>query len=382
MDTQMAKEKLHTLTMDSPLEVMQKVLAGILAFIGIAMLLTALVANAEGTFQAVIGIIGVFHLFAALRVLVTEDMKLWHMEFTLLLCGAAVSFTLITAPIVGTVPFFYLGITLFAAYYLTTTRLIVFQSLIVAMFAVALYYSNDPLKTTTFSTVAFILVGLTGTVHLVRRYVQGMMDKLLKAATHDMLTGVCNRTVFESDLEDMRSREYSLALLDLDYFKHINDSFGHKAGDQALIDFAKIVNEKVRDGDTFARIGGEEFGILMPETPTEVAYQLCQEMRQAVEESRASQRIAFTVSIGLAAHDFHKPSSSMRLADKALYTAKEQGRNQVFVLKSFEGGLCTDAEKALFEKQSQETEKNRQEKVIAMPANPSSLQVLPQAANQ
>ncbi|HEX9017976.1 MAG TPA: sensor domain-containing diguanylate cyclase [Anaerolineaceae bacterium] len=171
-----------------------------------------------------------------------------------------------------------------------------------------------------------------------------LFKEVHKLAITDPLTGLYNRRHFSAMLvkEMERSRRYqrpiSLAILDIDHFKLINDTFGHMAGDQALQEVARICQEAIRRIDLVGRFGGEEMTILMPETTTERAEQAMERLRGAVETleintPRGTARI--TVSIGLTSMEPNENIDFNHLldrADQALYQAKNNGRNQVRVL--------------------------------------------------
>lgn len=156
----------------------------------------------------------------------------------------------------------------------------------------------------------------------------------------DGLTGVYNRRYFLDMLEreiarnERHHRLFSLVILDLDLFKQINDDLGHLAGDDILQALGAVLRNRVRRNDTAARIGGEEFAVLLPETRLDSALELAEDVRQAVRdhEFRAGDRtIALTTSAGVAQWlpEMQSASEILRAADEALYAAKEAGRNCV-----------------------------------------------------
>ncbi len=168
--------------------------------------------------------------------------------------------------------------------------------------------------------------------------------KLEQLATTDDLTGLWNRRFFMSAAarEIERARRYgqhfSIAILDIDKFKNINDTCGHAAGDAALQHMAKILNGSLRQTDILGRIGGEEFSILLPNTLLDDAVFLAERLRSTIEKTPADyagKALFFTVSIGLAAYheDVGGVDELLLLADKALYEAKEGGRNCVVAQK-------------------------------------------------
>lgn len=183
------------------------------------------------------------------------------------------------------------------------------------------------------------------------------LERLEELATTDPLTGLANRRRFLelAGAELDRSRRYghpmSLMSLDLDRFKAVNDTYGHEAGDLVLKQFALVGLHVVRDVDVFARFGGEEFIILLPETGLEQARTVAERMRRAVAETPTplvdlatggpegtggdgeTGALHVTVSIGLTALTPEDDSleALLRRADAALYAAKEQGRDRVAV---------------------------------------------------
>ena len=165
-------------------------------------------------------------------------------------------------------------------------------------------------------------------------------DKLRLLATTDSLTGALNRRAFIdiAQQEIKRARRYNIPLtvlmVDIDHFKHINDTYGHLIGDQVLIDLVRIAGEELRDNDVLGRFGGEEFAIIMPNTDQTVAVAGAERLRTTLAEFETlcnHEMIRFTVSIGvadLAAVDTDINAVLSR-ADGALYQAKRRGRNRL-----------------------------------------------------
>ena len=160
--------------------------------------------------------------------------------------------------------------------------------------------------------------------------------------THDALTGLVNRQRMQALLEQESARHarggaaFAVALIDLDHFKQINDRHGHHVGDEALVGFAKVARTMLRETDTLARWGGEEFLALLPATPDEAqAAAVLERLREelstlAPSSSAPALRIAF--SAGIALHAGHEPPDRLlERADRALYAAKARGRSQSVV---------------------------------------------------
>ena len=164
--------------------------------------------------------------------------------------------------------------------------------------------------------------------------------RLERQARLDPLTGIPLRRPFERALEQAYRRSYeeglpmAVVMSDIDFFKRINDTYGHAAGDQALILVARTLDSQRREGDLCCRYGGEEFILLLEGTSGEPALQLAERLRRAVESLDLvfeDRRIPLTLSAGVAAFpELHVKSASelLLLADEALYEAKEQGRNR------------------------------------------------------
>ncbi len=163
-------------------------------------------------------------------------------------------------------------------------------------------------------------------------------EKLRIMATTDELTGLWNRRYFmqaaRQEVERARRYDHSLSLIvfDVDHFKKVNDTRGHAAGDAALQHLASLMKKSLRDIDIPGRLGGEEFGILLPNTELNNAALLAERLRKTIEDSPADfkgSEIFLTVSIGVTA--YQKRSSSvdelLKTADEALYEAKGNGRN-------------------------------------------------------
>lgn len=162
-----------------------------------------------------------------------------------------------------------------------------------------------------------------------------MLAKAEHAANRDFLTGAWSRRAFfalaEAELARMRRTRHTLCLLlfDVDYFKSINDRFGHAAGDRALVAAVKRAEATLRNADHLGRIGGEEFAVLLPETGLENALTVAERLRSGLQV-QADGIPAFTVSVGVARlHEGESFAELMHRADTALYRAKAGGRNRV-----------------------------------------------------
>jgi len=166
-------------------------------------------------------------------------------------------------------------------------------------------------------------------------------DQLKERAMKDSMTGLYNHAL----LVDLSKKEYvkaersgvplSFAMLDIDFFKAVNDIYGHKAGDSVLQEIAGILAQTMRQSDIVGRYGGEEFGLILPNTTGEQAYQLCERLRSAIAEYPfyvdTQKTINLTVSIGVCARSAEQTDYKQMLgkADQMLYEGKHKGRNRV-----------------------------------------------------
>lgn len=175
-----------------------------------------------------------------------------------------------------------------------------------------------------------------------RHLLQRANLQLQKLSSTDGLTGLYNRGHWEDllKLEYARHSRYgavsSLVMCDIDHFKHVNDTYGHQAGDKVIELVSQLIRTHVRDADIAGRYGGEEFAVLLPDTDKAGAKVFCERLRQAVEEGEVEHeghKIRCTISLGAA--DLSRPTTEYKTliewADRALYQAKKNGRNQVWV---------------------------------------------------
>ena len=178
-----------------------------------------------------------------------------------------------------------------------------------------------------------------------RRYTDHLRDNVqnsIEMAITDALTGLHNRRYMESHLGTLaeqaasRGKPLALMMLDIDFFKSINDNYGHDAGDDVLREFAVRVRKSIRGIDLACRYGGEEFVIVMPETDLHVAGMVAERLRRSIAGepfavNKGTKRIEVTISIGLSTLELKGEvvADVLKRADTALYRAKHDGRNRV-----------------------------------------------------
>src|SRR6186713_3125248 len=159
-------------------------------------------------------------------------------------------------------------------------------------------------------------------------------------ADHDSLTGLLDRRRFRSELDSYVSfsarygGQGAVMIIDIDGLKAVNDSLGHHAGDNLIRQIARILRERVRTTDIVARLSGDELAVLMPQTDTEGALQLGEDLRAQVAESAraAPESDPVTISVGITMFGSEHaggPEAVLVAADQAMYRAKEDGRNQI-----------------------------------------------------
>lgn len=169
--------------------------------------------------------------------------------------------------------------------------------------------------------------------------VSALHDELKEQAIRDALTGLYNRRYLDETLDREFSRArrssyvISIVMMDIDEFKRVNDTYGHKSGDRVLTALGEIIRQHVRAGDIPCRYGGEEFAIVLPETSIEIAAQRAEQIRQRFHSSRffkGEDAVVPTLSLGIASYPAHGRSAAKLLhaADLAMYAAKSYGGNK------------------------------------------------------
>ncbi len=173
--------------------------------------------------------------------------------------------------------------------------------------------------------------------------------ELRHLAEHDVLTGLANRRVLGRDITRQLTHQaryggaLALLIVDLDHFKYINDTLGHRVGDQVIRAVADALRTRLRDSDTVARLGGDEFAILLPQTDRDAAQQVAQELVQTLAElpiTIPGQQLQVSASIGIVVVDGHQQVDEddlLAAADLAMYDAKDAGRDRYAIHDATDG---------------------------------------------
>lgn len=203
---------------------------------------------------------------------------------------------------------------------------------------------RQELLTYSLAGLALVFLGIAAMIGMsaARAHVRAvkLSSQLHYLATHDELTGLLNRRSYfdllhvERETALRRDDPMAVAIVDVDHFKRINDTHGHRAGDIVLGHVAAALTASTRSGDLVARIGGEEFAVLMPRTDIAAARTLCERLRRMIDNTTvplpSGMEVSLTISTGIALLEGDEDRDSlMGRADHALYAAKSAGRNQV-----------------------------------------------------
>lgn len=239
--------------------------------------------------------------------------------------------------ILGTAAGYWFYPTIVASFFLVDRR----HAMAIALLGVAILLQSDVVQMPGTETAAYFITAVVcALLSYAFAYRTAMQrDQLETLASRDALTGIYNRRTMLDELERAHqtfAREQSpcgILLLDLDHFKQINDRYGHRAGDQVLLDLARLLERTVRISDRAFRFGGEEFLILVQKTSHDGMTSLADKLRNAVETKiHDPENHSITASIGGALlHPDESIESWFGHADKALYAAKDAGRNRVVI---------------------------------------------------
>lgn len=243
-----------------------------------------------------------------------------------------------------------LVIVVFYSRWAISSRLIITTTLCIATILMFEYtYTHPPITKLdhqaqlymhAFNAIANFL-GVAYASFYYRKYYEEMEDQLLTLAHTDALTGIWNRRFFEQSVKSIlentssATKECALLVLDIDYFKSINDSYGHAVGDEVLQKVVEVIKHSLREGDILGRVGGEEFAFLLIDVEHSQALQIAERVRKNIENNKFilgdATQISLSVSIGLTIKKTKNENllAMMVRSDKALYQAKNSGRNRI-----------------------------------------------------
>ncbi len=252
---------------------------------------------------------------------------------TALIAGVAYFSAEMPSPLV----FFFLWVFLYSAYFFSRVETIAEIALVGGVYLALLVVHTPPE-----GVAPWWIVGM-GTLLIaalliwsMRKRVERLIGQMYDSARIDPLTKLLNRRGFREllDLELERSRrsELPMAVLigDVDYFKEVNDRLGHPAGDTTLTRLGAAIDDTKRLVDAAARVGGEEFAMILPDTDAKGAFALAERVRRQIEGEFAAGAVPITISFGIACYPEHAETAGalLRAGDKALYAAKQSGRNR------------------------------------------------------
>ena len=233
----------------------------------------------------------------------------------------------------GTIAFFYLWPVVIAAYFLPRREVVIALAWMTVSYGIALaFWADVPVKVMMFQGIVSTVALMAAAVVVMREHQRRLVEQLRVVSTTDSLTGLLNRRAFESAFEREVSRAHrtrrslSVVCFDLDHFKDHNDRHGHAAGDRVLRQFAALLYAHRRGSDIVARIGGEEFVLLLFDTPRRHARQLAEDLgRELLHTHKGESTITFSGGIAELGADT-TPDQLLLAADHALYAAKAAGR--------------------------------------------------------
>jgi diguanylate cyclase (GGDEF)-like protein len=231
---------------------------------------------------------------------------------------------------------FYVWLNVYAFYFFGLRSGWAHTALALSCYAIALVALPSPMAYTPWLMTAGTMIVVGSMVASLRGRVDRLVAELADAAWHDPLTGLLNRRGFgdaiAAEIERSRrtERPFSLLIADIDHFKRVNDQTGHHAGDDVLRRVGALLTTRKRQMDSAARLGGEEFAILVPEADAAGARAVAERLRRELRENFSRDVAPITMSIGIATfpHDAACSDDLMLAADKAMYRAKRLGRDR------------------------------------------------------
>jgi diguanylate cyclase (GGDEF)-like protein/putative nucleotidyltransferase with HDIG domain len=324
------------------IRLMARALAGLFAAGATLALVTVLLPHSAQTDElGLLLIVADAYVVAGLLFWRSSGVAPWVLPLTLgwgstLITGVAYFSAQRPSPLV----FFYLWVFLYSSYFFTR-RASAVQIVYVGVLYGALLFANPPPSGVpgwwTVGMGALLVAAVL--IRVMRERVELLIAQLYDAARTDPLTKLPNRRGFREllDLELERARrsdaQMSVLVGDVDHFKEVNDRSGHHVGDATLQRVAHLLNHGKRQIDAAARVGGEEFALILPDTDDKGAFVLAERLRCELREEFLDDAVPITISIGIATYPMtgETAASLLRAADEALYGAKESGRNRTVI---------------------------------------------------
>jgi two-component system, cell cycle response regulator len=310
---------------------------GFFVFGGVLALVSLLLPHSRHVMDLGVAGLGASACLSGLMMLAVPQVMPPRLLTFVLLCGSVlisfgVYFTQSTASVYALL---YVWVGFQAAYFFPRTHVIGHVAATGVTYALALSSVPGADRAQRWLLMFGVVVVIALMVAVLRERVNRLIARLADAARTDPLTGLLNRRGFQElmEVETERalrsSRPLAIIVGDLDHFKHLNDRFGHAAGDLALRRFSEIASAASRRIDAVARIGGEEFALLLPDTEQHAAYLLAERLRRAAKEQGVDGELP-SVSFGVASFPTHAADAEalMHAADQALYAAKAMGRDR------------------------------------------------------
>jgi diguanylate cyclase (GGDEF)-like protein/putative nucleotidyltransferase with HDIG domain len=289
---------------------------------------------------AILALAGAGYVLAALLYAFRNRLPEWSFDL-----AAASASVLISASIYFTVSnstgaFFYLWVVLAAAYFFERRRVALQVAIVGVGYALALALKPPEPGMVAAWIITMGTLTIAGALLMItRERVAALVERLAEAADTDPLTGLLNRRGFakqlELELERAERAETAMSLVagDLDHFKQVNDRYGHQVGDDVLAEVADVLRSFARRIDCVARVGGEEFALLVPSTDARGAFIFAERLRNRVRETFGSRYPGLTISFGIASYPEDGDSAERleRSADESLYAAKTLGRDRTVI---------------------------------------------------
>ncbi|HEY1834881.1 MAG TPA: GGDEF domain-containing protein, partial [Solirubrobacteraceae bacterium] len=277
--------------------------------------------------------------FLALLIAFKDRLPDVFYELVLVVCTGLITLTIGLNPRHTGNEAYYLLIVLYSSYFFTRPRAVFQIALVIAAYGVVTFLRvHNGSAGPRWLNLSGVLAVVSGVVMMLRSRMEELIDSLNEAALTDPLTGLLNRRAFEMRIHEEAARSarqstpLSMLALDIDHFKRVNDCFGHPTGDVALASIGRVIEQTAREIDVVARVGGEEFSVLLVDADLGAAAIVAERIRKAVETTSHGDIGELTISIGVACLSLEAEAPAVMLqrdADRVLYVAKDTGRNRV-----------------------------------------------------